>query len=121
MATITEVLPAWQTQSGLLWSRLQTASTLEVAAIAAWYAIPSSSPTLRVAIAVLAGVLLLFVGLLAGRDSQYMDAIQKLPDKWLSTAQSLLGIKGRWLAAGIPVFLALTDGALAIGTALGKV
>lgn len=105
----------WQFHSGQMWSRIQTATAIEVGVITGWYI--TRCQMIEISYVVLFGgsFLLIITGLLMRRDAQYMVACEKLlksafpkPDK------PFLGLSGRILAVLILFLLALSNILLAV-------
>jgi cytochrome c oxidase subunit IV len=104
----------WQEQSRMLWSRIQTASTVEAAVVVGAYTLWAAKRSgLAAALLFFGALLLVIVSLLAWRDGQYLQAIQdKLGDHNMPQPKKLLGLdqlKGRRIGAGVPLGLAVLD------------
>jgi hypothetical protein len=98
----------------MLWSRIQTASTVEAAVVVGAYTLWAAHRSgLAAALLFFGALLLVIVSLLAWRDGQYLQAIQdKLGDHNMPQPKKLLGLdqlKGRRIGAGVPLGLAVLD------------
>ncbi len=87
----------WVEQSKLLWSRLQTASVIEAAALAAAYKMcMDRRRCLQILVLALGMVLLLLVFFLMKRDAEWLDAFHEAAGDCLPKVKELFwGLKGR--------------------------
>jgi hypothetical protein len=101
----------WRFQSGQMWSRLQTASFIEAGVLTAWYSLYQiKSFTLGLLVLAVGAILLIIVGLLMRRDSQYMQACErKIGPSFPKPDKPFLNISGRLIAISLPVGLAILD------------
>ena|SRR3990167_3217774 len=101
----------WQAESKLMWSRIQTASAIEAGTLAGWYKIRADKHLgPAVAILIVGAILLVIVSLLMKRDSQYMDACEKIAGSRIpKPAPPLFGLSGRLIAVGLPLLLAICN------------
>jgi hypothetical protein len=103
-----EAVKFWLEQSKLMWSRVQTASVIEAAALAGWYKLLRDNQLgTALVVLVLGAGLLVVVGLLMYRDSQYMVACERVAgDQMPQPSPPLFGLSGRRIAVGSPLLLA---------------
>lgn len=108
----------WQAQSKLMWSRVQTTSVIEAGTLTGWYKVwEDQHPYLGVAILLLGTGILFIVSLLMRRDSQYMDACERVAgDRMPSPSPPLLGLSGRRIAVALPLLLAIINVVLSFTT-----
>lgn len=110
-----DMVSFWQAQSNLMWSRVQTASVIEAGTLAGWYKVWGDKHLgLALAVLLLGVGLLVVVSLLMHRDSQYMDACERVASNRIPKPSSpFLGLSGRCIAVGLPLLLAICNLVLA--------
>ena len=101
----------WRFQSGQMWSRLQTASFVEAGVLTAWYKFYQIKLyNLGTMVLSIGAILLIMIGLLMRRDSQYMEACEKkIGRSFPKPDKPFLKISGRIIAVCLPIFLAGID------------
>lgn len=106
-----DALKFWLEQSELMWSRVQTIAVIEASTLGAWYVLILAEKFHLARAILLVGLLLLIaVSLLMLRDGQYMNACEKEAGyNFPNVAKPFLGLKGRYIAFGIPLALALVN------------
>lgn len=109
-----DAIALWQSQSKLMWSRIQTATVIEAAVIGGWYQLWNAHRSaLAIAILILGAFFLLVVSYLMHRDGQYMTACESLVGSSMpDPGPPRLKLKGRQIAYIVPIILALCDIAL---------
>jgi len=98
-----------------MWSRIQTASAIEVGVITGWYIIRCQLHVIATTVLFLGAFLLVITGLLMKRDAQYMTACEEtLQGFFPKPGKPFLGLSGRVLAVSVLVLLALGNILLAV-------
>lgn len=106
----------WQYQSSMMWSRVKTVALIEAGGLAGSYKVWGDGLTsLATGILMLASMLLLTVGVLMYRDSQYMEACRRDAGELFPRliGRPFLGVSGRYIAFGTPILLATVNFCLA--------
>lgn len=106
-----DAIKLWLEHSKLMWSRLQTIAVLEGGIIAGWYKIYEiNNFNLGYPVLIIGSMLLLIIGLLIHRDSQYMHTFEEAAgDAFSNRPKPLLGLPGRILALVIVGILLLSN------------
>ena len=114
--TKSDYLNWWQYQSTLMWSRIKTSTLLEAGLLGGGYKLWEANQILLLFLVFLCGSFLqLIISVLMHRDSQFMNTLKKIIDDDLPGMQKtgqfphigkpFLGMPGRVIAIGIPIFL----------------